>query len=507
MRILLLDDPIGNLAAIHEKLSQSEGVSADIVWDRPEAERCVASGGYDALIASSLGLAGDAIPMCARFKIGAKTPVATILYAPYPVSEQDREYLLQVGVDHIVDPGKEDDVPQLVRAIRSDRDAYARAVNTEYDPRRLMAITKSMYDAAMRDLASKARKLEEILENSSDVIYELDPYGRIILISKVIEKLTGYTREELLGMSALEVTSADSLDVVADHISMLLSGKEDPPAVEVGVQAKNGRIIPAEMIVRPIRHENEVVGILGIGRNVEERKRLEENLKRAINEKEFYLDLMAHDIQNFNQAIIGYLEMILASEGVDPKVERYAKGALRQVMQTAQLIAHLKKVSQIRRYAQQTLKRRNLKEVIQRSITDLESRADKNMVAITFECPDSDCYVNASEDIEDLLGLLVGSLTRFALSDILHLKIALSGEVSNGSKYWTIDVSGNNLRISEPAVRCVMSQDFSGCQTIERPDLQLLVIRAIVETQEGSLEARPLGNGRGDRIVIRFPQA
>jgi two-component system CheB/CheR fusion protein len=249
------------------------------------------------------------------------------------------------------------------------------------------------------------------------------------------------------------------------------------------------------------------VGILGIGRNVEERKRLEENLRRVINEKDFYLDLMSHDLQNFNTAILGYLEMIMATDGLDPKIDRYAKGAFRQVMQTAQLIAHLKRVAQIRQFGASTMSRRDLREILQRSITNIQSKPDKTGIAITFECPEGPCPIMSGDDINDMLDLVVSSAVRYSLSDLLHLNVSVSSEVIEGRKSWSIGVSGKSLRLSKPVVRCVMSQDFSGCQTIERPDLQLLVVRAIVETQGGSIEATSLENGRGDRFVIRLPQA
>jgi len=167
----------------------------------------------------------------------------------------------------------------------------------------------------------------------------------------------------------------------------------------------------------------------------------------------------------------------------------------------------LKKVAQVRHFGKERAERKDLKEVLKRSITNLQSRLDKGMVAITFDCMESYCPIVASDDIEDFLELLVSSLSRHSLSDILHLRISLSPEVVNGGRYWTIDMCGNNLRISDSVVRCVMSQDFSGCQMIERPDLQLLVVRAIIETQGGMIEAKSLENGRGDRFVIRIPQA
>lgn len=505
MKILLLDDPIGSLTSLEEHLSE-QGIEVRRVWDYAEVKDRCSSDKYDGIIASTVSLMGDAIKVCLDCKKASKHPMMACLVAPYPIEKDDVEFLTGSGIDHVMQTPSDDGVMDLLKAMQGGNNGFSK-VSEHIDRNRLSQIAHLTYELAVKDLASKAKKLEEILENSTDVIYELDPYGRIILISKVIEKLTGYSRQELMGMSALDVTSPDSLEVVADHISMLLAGQSNPPAVEIGVLAKNGHVIPAEMIVRPIRRENQVIGILGIGRNVEERKRLEEGLKRAMNEKDFYLDLMAHDLQNFNQAILGYLEMILATDALDPKLERYAKGGFRQVMQTAQLIAHLKRVAQIRQFGAQKKTRRDLRETLMRSVMNIESRPDKNNVAITLECAEGQYPVMATDDLSDMLDLLVSAATRYSLSDLLHLKVTVVPEITEGVKHWMIEISGKSLRLSKPVIRCVMSQDYTGCQTIERPDLQLLVVRAIIETMDGKIELKTMDNGKGDRFVIRIPQA
>lgn len=506
LKTLIVDDPMTSLSALEEHLSKLD-CQVEIAWDLAEAEKRISSDHFDSVITSGLAVAGDPVAFAIKCKVLHREKLRSILYAPSPLSPEDEKFLREGGVDHILRSTKEDDLRKMMSALQSPDPQVPSFDERQLDVARAAAISKAMADHVLRDLASKARKLEEILENSSDVIYELDPYGRIILISKVIETLTGYTREELMGMSALDVTSPDSIEVVAEHISMLLSGKVEPPAVEVGVQTKSGKVIPAEMVVRPIKHKNQVVGILGIGRNVEERKRLEESLRRALNEKDFYLDLMAHDIQNFNQAIIGYLEMILGTSSLDPRLERYAQGAFRQVMQTAQLIAHLKKIADVRSHGRESLERRDLKEILEKSTTNLQSRLDKKLVAITLDCPDTACPILAGDDINELMDLLVSVAMRYSLSDLLHIRVSVSAEQRNGRKFWCVVMSGNNLRLTAPVVKCMISQDYTGCQAIERPDLQLLVARAIVETLDGTIEIRLNENGRGDGFVIRIPQA
>jgi PAS domain S-box-containing protein len=504
VKLLLLDDPIGSLSPIEDQL-QEAGFEVVRTWDANDATQRCSSEKFDGIIASAMGIMGEAVTFSLAEKMKRPDNLRLIILTPYAIPDEDRSYLKSLGVDNVVGPGA-NGILGTIKEWGTKNNGSGPAPQLP-DRLRTMRIARLSYEAALKDFSSRAKKLDEILENSSDVIYELDPYGKITLISKAIERLTGYPRDQLIGMSALDVTSADSLEVVASHISMLLSGEADPPPVEVGVQAKNGHVIPAEMIVRPIRHENQVVGILGIGRNVEEKKRLEENLRRIINEKDFYLDLMSHDLQNFNQAILGYLEMILATEELDPKLERYAKGALRQVMQTATLIAHLKRVAQVRMQGTQNTSVRDLKEIVQRSVTKIQSTLNNSDIIIAFECKEDKCPVVATDDVNDLISLLVSATTRYALSGFLHLRIDLSSELREGQRFWTIEITGNNLKLAQPVIQCIMSQDYSGCLTIERPDLQLLVVRAIVETQGGTIEARTHENGRGDRFVIRFPQA
>jgi len=505
MKVLIIDDPLENLSSLGEKLAM-EDMEIVRVWDIAEGKNILQEQDFEAIITSAMYALPDGINLCVSCKKD-NGHILTILYVPSELCEDDERFLKEIGIDHILKCDEINEIAGIIRRLSEIPVEDRCKPSDECDQIRVMGITRAIVNAALKDLASQAKKLEEILENSTDVIYELDPYGKIVLISKIIETLTGYTRDELMGMSALEMTSPDSVEVVADHISKLISGQDNPVAVEVGVQGKDGRVIPAEMIVRPIWHKDQVAGILGIGRNVEERKRLENSLRSAINEKEFYLDLMAHDIQNFNQAIMGYLEMIIGKENIDPTLGRYAQGAFRQVTQIAQLIAHIKRVAQIRRSGQNKMRLMDLKDVFERSITKLQSKIGTHNVVITLNCGETACNIKGSDDVNDVLDLILSSAVNYSISDVIHVKLTISLEFRNGSNYWSVDVSGNNLRLPEPVIRCVMSPDYSGCQMIERPDLQLLVVRAIIETIGGEMLAKNPNTDRGDGFILRIPMA
>ena len=86
MNILLLNDPMGNLDPVRDTLLESE-MEADMAWESVEAERLLATGKYDALIVSGLGLAGDAISTCIACKGQPNNHMMAVVYAPYPIKD------------------------------------------------------------------------------------------------------------------------------------------------------------------------------------------------------------------------------------------------------------------------------------------------------------------------------------------------------------------------------------------------------------------------------------
>lgn len=71
--------------------------------------------------------------------------------------------------------------------------------------------------------------------------------------------------------------------------------------------------------------------------------------REARSDADFYLDLVTHDLSNFNQGALGYLELIeLNKDAPAEKVRRFEASALRQIRNSARLIENVKLLSVIR---------------------------------------------------------------------------------------------------------------------------------------------------------------
>ena len=146
----------------------------------------------------------------------------------------------------------------------------------------------------------------------------VDGKGLITVVNQEIERLFGYSREEMVGQPVeILVPSASA----GGHAKLRENYAQDPSARPMGVgrelvaRHKNGREIPVEIGLSPIKTP-EGVFILGTIVDISERRDFEERLRQT-HKLEAIGNLasgIAHDFNNILLGIIGYTE--LAREAV-----------------------------------------------------------------------------------------------------------------------------------------------------------------------------------------------
>ncbi len=142
---------------------------------------------------------------------------------------------------------------------------------------------KKMTDA-LRTSESRYRMLAD---NSFDVIWTMDMTGKFTYISPSVKQLRGFTPEEILHQTFEETISPGSQKIVMEKLqnqfSIAGNGRQLPnETVEVEQPCKDGSSVWTEVVARIMYDENEKgIGIIGVSRNIQERKKIEESLKES----------------------------------------------------------------------------------------------------------------------------------------------------------------------------------------------------------------------------------
>jgi PAS domain S-box-containing protein len=125
-----------------------------------------------------------------------------------------------------------------------------------------------------REIAETKTYLENLLENANDVIYTLDPEQCFTYVNSKIE-VWGYRKEDLLGRPYLSL-------MARRHRGKRLRSTLDigtKQAYEVEIVTKEGELRNALVSVSPLQDNNgRIVGVLGIARDITEKKRLEQQV-------------------------------------------------------------------------------------------------------------------------------------------------------------------------------------------------------------------------------------
>jgi two-component system cell cycle sensor histidine kinase/response regulator CckA len=136
---------------------------------------------------------------------------------------------------------------------------------------------------AEEELKKSEERCRDLVENAHDIIYSYDLEGNFTSINRAGERILGYTREEALTMNRAQIIAPEYLEKSRRMIARKLAGAEDS-VYELEAITKEGRRVVLEVNTQLVYQAGVPVGVQGIARDITERKRFEEALRR---EKEY----------------------------------------------------------------------------------------------------------------------------------------------------------------------------------------------------------------------------
>lgn len=132
-----------------------------------------------------------------------------------------------------------------------------------------------------RELAESERKYRQVIENARDIIYMTDKRGFFTFINNVALRITGYSKEEIVGKHYLEFIPSDYSEEVEKFYKDQFNEKSVTTYFEFPCLKKSGGVVWLGQNVQPLIEGGTVSGFQVIARDITDRKIAEEALRES----------------------------------------------------------------------------------------------------------------------------------------------------------------------------------------------------------------------------------
>lgn len=198
------------------------------------------------------------------------------------------------------------------------------------------------------ELEEKRKKLNDITSNVAEGIYTIDLNGCLTYMNPEAERLLGWKEKELLNKKVHNIIHFKKIDgsFCAEEECLLYKsikeGKRYYSNEEVFIR-KDGTEFPVSLLSSPIIDSGQVVGSMGIFRDISISKKFEEEILR-IQKLESIAALtrgISHDFNNLLTAIMGYISLSKSELKPEDRIYNYLSIAENACINAKNLISQL----------------------------------------------------------------------------------------------------------------------------------------------------------------------
>ncbi len=203
------------------------------------------------------------------------------------------------------------------------------------------AVSKRRAEA---EVERRSRWYEQILKHSSDYVLITDGMGKVKYVSPAVERMMGYTPDELIGIDAFETVHPDDVEFAANALSKTITDPDEEVTVEFRAITNDGTVKWLEARGSNFLEDDMIGGVMVNVRDITERKQRERAIERQRDHLEELTRFLTHDINTQLSVVDGYLELVRRDHEID-ELERI-EGTIERIGEMIEKVSILAKSGQ-----------------------------------------------------------------------------------------------------------------------------------------------------------------
>ena len=172
-------------------------------------------------------------------------------------------------------------------------------------------------------LKESEKRYRLVVDNINDGLYIVDASGKFTFVNKAIERRSGISFDKFVRLHFLDLISHKYHERVKANFEKVMRGEKVPP-YELEYITADGSPSWVEVNTQPIYENDQVKGVLGISRNITERKHAEVALREAHRELENRVKERTAELERVNEQLkLELAQRSSAEESLRKSEEKY----------------------------------------------------------------------------------------------------------------------------------------------------------------------------------------
>lgn len=365
-----------------------------------------------------------------------------------------------------------------------------------------------------KNLRASEEKFRNLVETTSDWIWEIDADFRYTYASPRIKGLLGYEPEEVIGKTPFDLMLPDEAKKIMAEMSDIGRTKQPIASLKNWNRHKNGHNVLLETSAIPLFDvNNNLKGYRGIDRDITEKKRLEEQVlqKQKMEAIGTLAAGITHDFNNILSMIIGNTELaakdIANDDPVKDKLEKVLTASFRARDVVRQLLHFCRKSIEDRKplfpipLIKESLKL--IKASIPKTIKVIEDFPEKSLALLADQTQIHQVVINLCTNAVHAM-TENGGILEISIDDLYLKKDALlfDPDLIPGD-YILMSVSDTGHGIDPAVMERIFDPYFTTKGVDEGTGLGLSVVHGIVKSHGGGIQVMStVGKGSNFRIYL-----
>lgn len=363
------------------------------------------------------------------------------------------------------------------------------------------------------DAERERRLFDMALSNTTDFNFIFDLDGRFVYANRSLLALWGRTAGEAIGSSMAEIGYPPNVE--AQLLGNIRRVVETGEAVrdETPYTSPTAATGYYEYTLAPVFSAGgAVVQIVGSARDIRDRKRTEEELRRLAAElrdahrrKDEFLATLAHELRNPLAPIRNGLQVIRMA-GANGTVEQARSMMDRQLTQLVRLVDDLLDVSRVTSgKLELRMGRLELRAVIDAAVETSRPAIEQAGHDLAVVIPDEPIFMDGDATrLAQVVSNLLNNSAKYTHKGG-HVRLAVKCEDGTA----VVSVADDGIGIPPAMLGRVFEMFIQVDRTLEKTTgglgIGLSLVKGLVEKHGGTIEARSEGEGKGSEFIVRLP--